>query len=413
MTNRARWLLLFASVGLIAGVTRGQIVLALVSMSTFLWILIEWLRFQARIQFELPRLCFERRVNGRTDATGSLWAGRKLQIEIRVHNQPSNDSNKVIENAPRTRSFAIIRRVWTSIIAIVAAHSKIAPVIHVRDIVPELLEVTPKSKPEHEAPWIPLGDNSSVFDSQTKMLLKKVSGWFTAFAPRKPTRHNFPNEWTLDSFRSEGRFSYVATLRAAGTITLPGLRLIIEDRYAFFRVHRFVDSRQSFRVLPDYFQSGELRPTVKRHNSLPRHGIHRLQREGAGSELLELREYVPGDPPKSIAWKVSARRNKLMTRKYESEVPVRVHLFIDGSLSTRNGCYGRRLLDQINYVAASVAKAATAVGDPVGGMLSDDNGVQQLTWMAGDRGCMHVLKSQSELAQFVPSVGTSVSPYMW
>jgi uncharacterized protein (DUF58 family) len=64
-------------------------------------------------------------------------------------------------------------------------------------------------------------------------------------------------------------------------------------------------------------------------------GIHRLHRPGSGSELLDLRDYRPGDPPKTIAWKVSARRDRLITKEFESEVPVRCTLFVDTSSSVR------------------------------------------------------------------------------
>jgi hypothetical protein len=161
--------------------------------------------------------------------------------------------------------------------------------------------------------------------------------------------------------------------------------------------------------LPKYFASGELKPTVKRHNSLPRHGIHRLERSGMGSELLELREYVIGDPPKSIAWKASARRDKLLTRQYESEVPVRVHLIIDGSMPTRVGEYGERLLDQINYVAASIGKAAIAVGDPVDGLLIDERGVRRLPWFSGDRGFLELLKALADFSIAPPPAARRMS----
>ena len=59
--------------------------------------------------------------------------------------------------------------------------------------------------------------------------------------------------------------------------------------------------------------------TAKRHNLLPPPGVHRHRRPGSGGELLDLRDYLPGDPPKTIAWKVSARRDKLITREYERD----------------------------------------------------------------------------------------------
>ena len=84
MTQRARWLLFLGLVGLFGGVLRGQVMLSLLSLSAFAWILAEWCRFQVRVHFELPRLKFERRVNGRNEANGSLWVGRLVRIELSV-----------------------------------------------------------------------------------------------------------------------------------------------------------------------------------------------------------------------------------------------------------------------------------------------------------------------------------------
>lgn len=205
------------------------------------------------------------------------------------------------------------------------------------------------------------------------------------------------NELWLTEPCPEAEFTYTAAVRAAGRVVLPGVFLVLQDRQGFFRAERFVRLPGVYRVLPTFAEIGDLRPTVKRVNALPQHGIHRLQRSGMGSELLELREYVVGDPPKSIAWKVSARRDRLMTRQYESEVPVRLKLFIDGSIGTRIGGYGQRLLDQMTYVAASVAKAAARVGDPVGAVLIDERGPQRLPAATGERGFLQLL---SALADF-------------
>ena len=413
MTNRARWLLFGGLVGLFGGILRGQEMLSLLSLSVLAWVLVEWFRFQARVHFELPGMKFERRVNGCSDVSGTLWVGRIAHIDLQV-------SSSVI----------------------------IQPIIQIRDIVPEILEL-------HGPPLTTLQSQSSGGNARRVSVFQSLQHWIIKRFPEKDAVPLPPNQWTLDEqvssmapslhprlgswFREKpdvlanpsqpdrlqatpatfpgspvciATFSYQVGVRAAGQLTLPGLRLTLQDRYGFFQMHRFVPHEQKFRLLPDYFQSAELRPTVKRQNSLPQHGIHRLQRSGTGAELLELREYVPGDPPKSIAWKVSARRDKLMTRKYESEVPVRVHLFVDGSFSTRIGGYGLRLMDQINYVAASVAKAAISVGDPVSGMLVDETSVRRLPWFTGDRGFLQFLKALSEFSQTAPPASLTMTTYL-
>ena len=314
MTGLARWLALPAIAGLYLGILREQTGLALLSLSVLVWLLAEWLLFTWRVWLELPQLKFERSVNGRTEPSGILWAGRSVAVEVRLS---------------------------SSLVGI-------GSIVRIRDVVPENMEVVDQE-----------------------------------------------NDVTIRSRIHSAVFRYRAKVLGAGQLRLPGFRIVMHDRQGFFRAERFIPFSQSFRVLPAFQQVGDPQPIVKRINSQPQHGIHRLQRSGMGSELLELREYVAGDPPKSIAWKVSARRDKLMTRQYESEVPVRLQLFVDGSSGTRTGGFGLRLLDQMNFVAASVAKAAISAGDPVGAMLFDERGLRRIPAATGDRGFHRLLDALS------------------
>ena len=381
MTQRARWLLFLGLVGLFGGVLRGQMMLSLLSLSAFAWVLVEWIRFQLRIHVELPRLKFERRVNGRNEASGSLWVGRLVHVELHV-------------SSSRT----------------------IHPTLLIRDVVPEILELPMPLGGSHEfaGQMATSGANRSarVQGDFAARILNRLWDSIERLLGAERPEFEPPNQWKLEHRCKEASYRYTVNVRGAGQVTLPGVRLTLQDPFGFFRMHRFVPFEQQFRLLPDYYQAGELRPTVKRQNSLPQHGIHRLQRSGTGAELLELREYVPGDPPKSIAWKVSARRDNLMTRKYESEVPVRLHLLVDGSYSTRIGGYGLRLLDQINYVAASVGRAAISVGDPVSGILVDELGARRLPWLAGDRGFLELAKALAEFSSARPPASPSTTAYM-
>lgn len=317
MTGLARWLALPAIAGLYLGILREQTGLMLLSLSVLVWLLVEWLLFTWRVWFELRQLKFERTVNGRTEPSGILWAGRSVAVEVRLK---------------------------SSILGM-------GSIVRIRDVVPENMEVVDQE-----------------------------------------------NDVTIRSRIHSAVFRYQARVLGAGQLRLPGFRIVMHDRQGFFRAERFIPCIQSFRVLPAFQQVGDPQPIVKRINSQPQHGIHRLQRSGMGSELLELREYVAGDPPKSIAWKVSARRDKLMTRQYESEVPVRLQLFIDGSIGTRTGGFGLRLLDQMNFVAASVAKAAISAGDPVGAMLFDERGLRRVPPATGDRGFHRLLDALSDFS---------------
>lgn len=317
MTGRARWLILLGLTGFVLGVCRSQHTLTLLSLSASAWVFFQWLWFQVRLWFELPSLMVSRKVNGRYQDQGILFAGRSIDVEIEV----------------------------------CRATGSIGANLVVEDLLPETV----------------LADGGQIFG---RLLVR---------SPKLTV-------------------SWTGKVLAAGQMNFAGVRVTLSDTFGLFSVQRFIESKQKFRIMPGYRQAGDLQPIVKRINSLPSHGIHRLQRAGMGSELLELREYVPGDPPKSIAWKVSARRNTLMTRQYESEVPVRTTLFVDGSIANRLGGFGQRLLDQMLFVAASLARTAASAGDPVGVVTFDETGSRRMKPATGESGFFQLLSHLSDFA---------------
>ena len=183
----------------------------------------------------------------------------------------------------------------------------------------------------------------------------------------------------------QSSLSYDCRSRTAGICRLSGVRIRIQDPNGFFTSERFVECVQSLRILPTFDSAVSIPSRVKRLNGLPQHGIHRLQRAGMGSELLELREYTPGDPPKSIAWKVSARRDRLMTRQYESEVPIRTIVFVEDSRRTRKGSWGERQCDSFSATAANIIHTALKAGDPAGLVQFGETSWKQSTPGWGDR----------------------------
>jgi Protein of unknown function DUF58 len=209
----------------------------------------------------------------------------------------------------------------------------------------------------------------------------------------------FPaNQTMVYSPENEVVLQYSARIRGAGELVFPGVRIEFWDAMRFFRRDRLLPIQQRFRILPSFSAASEATPIAKRINAISRQGIHRQQRTGIGFELLELREYLDGDPPKSIAWKASARRDRLMTRQYESEVPVRVQLLIDGTAPTRIGGFGHRLIDQMMHTAASIAHSATSVGDAVGSYLFDEHEIRRMQAVSGKAGFNQQMQWMSDFS---------------
>jgi uncharacterized protein (DUF58 family) len=187
------------------------------------------------------------------------------------------------------------------------------------------------------------------------------------------------------------RLGYRIRCPAVGRLRFEGVKLRLADLQGFFYHVVFVPGVSEHRVLPRLADASGRPATKKRHNLLPPPGIHRLRRAGSGSELLDLRDYMPGDPPKTIAWKVSARRDRLITKEFESEVPLRCTLFVDASNSVRVGPAGGNALARLIDIAAAVAQANAADRDLTGLCLFDEKGCQPLRPARGPRHLVDVL----------------------
>src|ERR1043165_8281686 len=156
------------------------------------------------------------------------------------------------------------------------------------------------------------------------------------------------------------RVEYSVRCLAAGRLRFEGVKVQLADLQGFFTLVLFVRDLREIRVLPSLATKSGLVSFVKRYNVLPLLGRHRHARPGGSSDLLDLRDYLPGDPPKLIAWKLSARRDRLITKELESEVPIRCTLFVDVSSAVRVGPVGETALCRLGDVAAEVAQTNAA-----------------------------------------------------
>jgi uncharacterized protein (DUF58 family) len=199
---------------------------------------------------------------------------------------------------------------------------------------------------------------------------------------------------------------YTVRCTAPGRARFEGLGVRLADLQGFFYHAAFVTDVAEYPILPPLADAEGRTPTVKRHNILPAPGLHRHPRPGSGSELLDLRDYMPGDPPKTIAWKVSARRDRLITKVFESEVPVRCTLFLDTSHSVRVRPPGKNALTRLVEIAAAVTQASTGVRDLVGLCLFEEHGVSAYLRPArGERHLVKVLNVLADAAGLAPATG--------
>ena len=84
-------------------------------------------------------------------------------------------------------------------------------------------------------------------------------------------------------------------------------------------------------------------------------GAHKSPLSGFAVEFAGHREYVPGDDPKHIDWRVFFNRDKYFIKQYEMETNFVCHLLLDVSASMRYG-------DDAEQKLLYAAKMATTLG---------------------------------------------------
>src|SRR6202040_3207571 len=102
-------------------------------------------------------------------------------------------------------------------------------------------------------------------------------------------------------------------------------------------------------------------------------GLHRSPYFGQSVEFVQHREYVAGDDPRRIDWKVWSKTDKFYIKQYEEETNLRSHIILDVSNSMH---YGRGALNKYEYactLASCLAYLLLRQQDAVGLMTFDEN----------------------------------------
>jgi uncharacterized protein (DUF58 family) len=95
-------------------------------------------------------------------------------------------------------------------------------------------------------------------------------------------------------------------------------------------------------------------------------GSHRSPLRGFSTEFAHHRQYSPGDPIRSIDWRVFGRTEKYFTKLYEAETNFDCHILVDSSASMTYGSGKVSKLEYAKFLAASVAYMVLKQRDSVG-----------------------------------------------
>ena len=108
------------------------------------------------------------------------------------------------------------------------------------------------------------------------------------------------------------------------------------------------------------------------HQRLAAAGVRDARRRGEGSSFARLRDYVPGDDPRYIDWKATARRGHIITREFTIEQSQTVYVMVDAGRSMTQIAGNFPRFEYALSAALVRAEVAASAGDRVGAMVFDD-----------------------------------------
>jgi uncharacterized protein (DUF58 family) len=173
-----------------------------------------------------------------------------------------------------------------------------------------------------------------------------------------------------------------------GPAKWPSLRARVAGPLGLGWWPRRIACSAAVRVLPDLFRSaGEVK-------GVSASGSQASIDAGGGAEVLRLRDYRAGDPPRIIDWKATARADRLISREFSQDDALQIVIVIDAG---RSSALRAGSLDRFGHyvnIAARLAQFAAEREDLVGLVVYAD---RPLAALAPARGMNAVARLRSVL----------------
>jgi uncharacterized protein (DUF58 family) len=193
--------------------------------------------------------------------------------------------------------------------------------------------------------------------------------------------------------------SLAATPRRLGNQNWPALRTRVAGPLGLAWWTRPLTAQFTLSVAPDL-----LHDDAERAGGGAATGTRARSLLGAGGEVLQLREYRPGDPQHVIDWKATARSNRLVSRDFSEDQHLEIVLAIDAG---RASALRAGDLDRFGHyanIASRFAEHAIAHDDQIGLVIFAD---RPLASIAPGRGVGTVARIRALLSAAQPASAES------
>jgi uncharacterized protein (DUF58 family) len=189
-----------------------------------------------------------------------------------------------------------------------------------------------------------------------------------------------------------GVFRYSIEPQVRGDLRFSPAWLRIVSPLRLWLLPARVGAGSVMRVFPNYAAVTRYALLAVDHR-LSQIGVLKRRRRGEGMDFHQLREYRDGDPPRSIDWKATSRRVKMISREYQDERDQQVVFLLDCGrrMNARDDEAGLSHFDHSLNAILLMAFVAIRQGDAAG----------LLTFGADENRYIAPQKSPSTINQFL------------
>ena len=142
---------------------------------------------------------------------------------------------------------------------------------------------------------------------------------------------------------------------ARGDFSWNGIRTVVSDPLGLLETEMLLPASARIQIRPQIkkFKAIPFRPRSTLHSA----GSIPARLGGSGTDFYGVREYHPGDPLRSLDWRLTARHpRKFFTKEFEQEEIAEIGLILDARQNTDLQIGGRSLFDYSVGATASLAE---------------------------------------------------------
>lgn len=192
-------------------------------------------------------------------------------------------------------------------------------------------------------------------------------------------------------------FDYVVRPLQRGVYRYGAIQIFVSTPLGLVERRFSLDSAKEVAVYPSYLQLRKYE-LLAISDRLTLVGVKRVRRIAQHAEFERIKEYVPGDDRRTVNWKATARRGRLMVNQYQDEKAQQVFCAIDCGRVMKMPFEGLSLLDYAINASLVISSIAMRKEDKAG-LITFSNTVHDVLPASRQRGQMrkilHTLYAQA------------------